>query len=66
MLVGVAFFAVVVSLVFNVFYFVTSSIFKHPQLTKVRLKYGDNHGKIPTCTFILMAVFVSFSSTKSR
>lgn len=34
-LVGVAFFSVVVSLIFNVFYFIVSSILRHPQLTKV-------------------------------
>lgn len=65
-LVGVAFFSVVVSLIFNVFYFVISTIFRHPQLTKVRLQYGHNHGKIPTFTFILIVVFFSFISTKSR
>ncbi|CAG11413.1 unnamed protein product [Tetraodon nigroviridis] len=33
-LTGVAAFSVVVSLIFNVFYFVVSGIFGHPQLTK--------------------------------
>ncbi|TWW69982.1 Promethin Transmembrane protein 159 [Takifugu flavidus] len=37
-LVGVAFFSVVVSLIFNVFYFVLSSILSHPRLTKHKLQ----------------------------
>lgn len=47
-LTGVAAFSVVVSLIFNVFYFVVSGIFGHPQLTKVRLQHGPKHGRSPT------------------
>lgn len=49
-LVGVALFSGVISLIFSVFYFVISSIFRHQQLTKVRRQYGQNHAKIPTVT----------------
>lgn len=42
-LVGVAFFSVVVSLIFNVCYFIISSIFRPPQLTKVRRPSVHSH-----------------------
>lgn len=64
-LVGVAFFSVVVSLIFNLFYFVLSSILRHPQLTKVTPQFGHNRGRIPKCIFPLTVLFSSPSSAQS-
>lgn len=57
-LVGVAFFSVVVSLIFNMFYFVLSSILGHPHLAKVTPQFGRNHSQILKFIFPLMLLFL--------